>query len=162
MLSLVLLAAFAVDRMGRKPMFIISALGCGVALLGEGIFFYLKDHEQADVTHLSWLPTTGLVLFALLNNFGLFTLPYILTAELFATNIKAFASALIILYGGILAFLVTKIFDPISEAWGRYTIFWIFSGCCFLGTLFIIVFLPETKGKTFLEIQEKLDKRRTH
>lgn len=146
--------------MGRKPMFIISAVGCAIALLGEGIFFYLKDHEHENVSSLSWLPPTGLIVFALLNNFGLFTLPYVLIGELFATNIKEIASSLTILYGGVLAFLVTKFFDPISEAWGRFTMFWIFAGCCAVGAVFIFFALPETKGKTFTEIQEKLNRNR--
>lgn len=160
-LPTVFLSAFLVDKIGRKPILIISSLGCAVSLIAEGIYFYLQEYLQVDTSSLGWLPTTGLVTFALMNNFGICTLPYVLLGELFATNIKGVASSLSICYGGTLAFVVSKFFKPLSNSWGMYTMFWIFGGCCVLGSLYVYYLIPETKGKTFNDIQDKLKKKKS-
>lgn len=154
------LAGALVDKMGRKPLMIISAVGCGIALIGEGLYFYIQDVLKADVSSISWLPTTALLLYLLMNPLGVFTLPWILLGELFATNIKGIAVSVSTFYGSILAFLVTKFFQPISTKWGLHVTFWIFAGVCILGALFSFFVQPETKGKTFAEIQEKLNRGR--
>lgn len=153
----IFIAAVLVDRLGRKPILMISAAGCAIALIAEGLYFFLQDNQNSDVSSLGWLPTSGLVLFAVMNNFGLATLPYILLGEIFATNVKEMATSLSIAYGSLLAFLAAKFFEPLSNAWGRYTMFWIFAGTCVLGFFFVWFFVPETKGRTFAEIQESLN-----
>ncbi|KAF2887566.1 hypothetical protein ILUMI_18607, partial [Ignelater luminosus] len=155
-------AAALVDRMGRKPLMIISAFGCALALIAEGVYFYLYKVAFVDVRMISWLPTASLLFYLVMNPLGVFTLPWILLGELFATNIKGIAVSVSIFYGGTLAFLVIKFFQPISIKWGMHTTFWIFAAVCILGAIFCLFMQPETKGKTFAEIQEKLNRKRRY
>lgn len=152
----VLTASYLVDKVGRKPLLIIASLGCAVALVGEGTYFYLQDQTDVDISNLAWLPTSALCLFLIMNPLGIQSLVYVLLGELFPTNIKGIAVSVFTLYGGTLAFLVSKFFAPLSNTWGRYTPFWFFAGICLLGAVFVWCCLPETKGKTFAEIQELL------
>lgn len=146
------------DKAGRKPLLIVSCLGCCVALIGESIYFYLQDVAKADVSYLSWLPTTGLVIYLIMNPIGIFTLPYILLGELFATNIKAVAISASTIFGVTIGFFVTKFFEPVSEVLGLHVTFGMFAIACILGILFVVFIQPETKGKTLAEIQEKLNR----
>lgn len=155
----VLLAAYLVDKMGRKPLLIASAVGCAVALFAEGTYFFFQDVLEADVSAAAWVPTVGIALFEFMINVGIITLPYVLLGELFPTNIKGIAVSAATLYGGGLAFLVSKFFKPLAIAWGEYTVFWIFGSACVLGVIFVMIFLPETKGKSFAEIQALLKKK---
>ncbi|KAB0793641.1 hypothetical protein PPYR_13261 [Photinus pyralis] len=155
-----LLAGYLADRVGRKPLMIVSCLGCGIALTSEGIYFYLQNIAKADVSSISWLPTTALLLYLVMNPIGIFTLPWILLGELFATNIKGYAVSMATCYGSLLAFLATKLFQPISDGWGMNVTFWIFAAICFFGAVFCYFFQPETKGKTLAEIQQKLNRRK--
>lgn len=131
----------------------ISTFGCIIALFLEGGYFYFQDVLEADVSSAKWVPTLGIALYLIMSPIGIFTLPYILMGELFPTNIKGIAVSSVTVYGGALAFLVTKFFKPLANAWGIYSVFWMFGVICILGLIFVAIFLPETKGKSFAEIQ---------
>ena len=51
------------------------------------------------------------------------------------------------------AFVITKTFVDIVAALGQGGAFWLFSGLSFLGTIFVFFIVPETKGKSLIEIQ---------
>lgn len=91
---------------------------------------------------------------------GVSSLPYVLMGELFPINIKESAITLMTFLGVIMAFIVSKFYQPVSDAWGLYSVFWIFGGVCVGGCVFTWLFLPETKGKSFSEIQIELNKKR--
>lgn len=148
------------DRIGRKPLLLISCVGVAVAMLGEGLYFYLQDALGADVSSVSWLPTVGIALFLIMDPLGIIPVPYVLMGELFPTNIKEIAVSTTTLYGSTMAFLVTKYFMPVANAFGLYTPLWFFGAVAVLGAIFLIVFLPETKGKSFTEIQSILNKKK--
>jgi MFS family permease len=94
-----------------------------------------------------------------MTSLGISPLPYVLLGELFTTNVKGLAVSVASVYGAALGFVVGKFFDPLSNIWGKHSMFWIFGSCCILGCIFMLVVLPETKGKSFPEIQSKINKR---
>lgn len=55
-----------------------------------------------------------------------------------------------------LAFLITATFKMISDGIGIGQTFWIFAGLSLLGTIFTLLIVPETKGKSMAEIQRML------
>jgi hypothetical protein len=52
-----------------------------------------------------------------------------------------------------LAFLVTKFFANVLDALGNAWCYWMFAIICAVGTVFVFIFVPETKGKSIEEIQ---------
>lgn len=164
----VLIASFLVDKFGRKPLLIISTLGCAIALAGEGMYFYLQDETDTDVSSLAWLPTTALALYLIMAPLGITTVIFVILGEIFPSNIKGIAISAFTVYGGSLSFFVSKFFAPIAKAWGTHSVFWIFGGICLSGAIFTWFCLPETKGRTFAEIQiilrgnekERIDERK--
>lgn len=81
-----------------------------------------------------------------------------MVGELFAASIRSKGAALSASFSWLLAFVMTKTFGLIVEFLGSHTAFWLFSIFCGLGSLFVYIFLPETKGKTLEEIQKMLKK----
>lgn len=148
--------AYFVDKIGRRPLLITSCTFCGIALAAEGIYFYLQDHLKVDVSSISWLPATGVLVYIVMNPVGLNTIPYIVQGEIFPTNIKAVGSSICTFYSGVNAFIVSKSFQPLCNWLGMYGTFWVYSGFCVFGIFFAIFVLPETKGKSFVEIQKSL------
>jgi hypothetical protein len=79
-----------------------------------------------------------------------------LIAEIFPNNIRGLASSLAIvsLWGAY--FLLVFTFPVLAERLGTYGPFWMYSGICVLGLLFIKTRVKESKGKTLEELEELL------
>lgn len=56
-----------------------------------------------------------------------------------------------------LGFFLLKSFPLISALVGMHGCMYIFCGCTIAGALFVLFFLPETKGKSFDEIMKILE-----
>ncbi|KAF5270584.1 hypothetical protein FQR65_LT05482 [Abscondita terminalis] len=152
----VIISSFLVDKVGRKPLLIISASGCALTLLGEAVYFYLKEKEDVDLSNVYFIPTLCLTLYFVMTSFGISTMPHVAAGELFPTRAKRVGGTMFAFYTGLLAFISNKIFNPIVENWGMHVAFCIFAGVCVFGICFGLLILPETKGKSFEEIQELL------
>lgn len=150
------ISTLVVDRLGRRLLLLISDFVMAVCALLLGVFFYLKDVEKDDVTNLGWLPLTSVCVFIIVFSLGYGPIPWMMVGELFAPQIKGFASSLSCVLNWILAFLVTRFYSDLAIASGTHTTFWIFAGISLIGTVFVFFIVPETKGKTLDEIQKEL------
>ena len=50
-------------------------------------------------------------------------------------------------------FIVTKFYPPLADAIGNYYTFWGFAGLLVISLILIVIFVPETKGRSLEEIQ---------
>ncbi|KAK9722416.1 Sugar transporter [Popillia japonica] len=145
-----------VDRLGRKILLLGSAVGMAVAEIVLGVYFYLKD-DGVDVGSINFLPILTLVIYIISYNCGFGPLPWTVMAELFSSNIKSAASSFTVFCCWFMSFLITFFFDSISAEIGMGGSFWLFSGCTVIAFVFTLVYVPETKGKSFQEIQAILN-----
>jgi hypothetical protein len=53
-------------------------------------------------------------------------------------------------------FALSLTFPVLCEKLGLARCFWLYAGICFAGFLFILMRLPETRGKTLEEIEREL------
>lgn len=149
-------SSLVVDRLGRKPLLIMSCIGTATALTIQGSYFYIQDAGTHDLTPYKWVPLVTMLFFVVTYSFGLGVIPYMMPGELFPTNIKAKALCIMDLYLALAAFSVAKLYQVISDAYGNYVPFFLFTICCILSLVFIILCVPETKGRSLEEIQEWL------
>lgn len=73
--------------------------------------------------------------------------------ELFPTSVKAFALCFADIYYSIAATLASKFLQVMKDHYGMHMAFYGFSFFSLCGLIFIIFFVPETKGKNLEEIQ---------
>ncbi|XP_018578224.1 facilitated trehalose transporter Tret1-like, partial [Anoplophora glabripennis] len=149
-------APVLVDRLGRKILTISSCFGTFVSLIILGSFFFVQDFTFQDIDHISWMPIFSLILYILTFNFGLGSIPWILSSELFPNSVKQIAASTVSSTFWITSFLLTRFFNDMNDFMGRAGSFWFFAVICLLAAIFSIFFMPETKGKSFGEIQEML------
>lgn len=99
-----------VDRVGRKPLLLLSALGVGLMNGTVGTFFYFQDYQKANVSSVDWIPMAALIVYIVCYAIGLSTVPYVIIGEMFPTNVKLYASCIAHIYTGIAMFTVQKLF----------------------------------------------------
>lgn len=150
-------AAALVDRLGRRPLLLVTTFLGGLALTISGGFYLLKFPLKVDMTGYGWILHASVIFYELIIALGLNPLPYMMLGELFPTNVKGAAVSLTNIWASLLAFVVSKLYQVISDSCGVYTAFGWFAVSCFLGMVFIALAVPETKGKSLLEIQEELN-----
>ncbi|VEN44661.1 unnamed protein product [Callosobruchus maculatus] len=151
-----IIASFLVDKLGRKPLLIWSIIGSGAALAMEGVYVYLDDYTDVDMSHLKCVPLVALIGYVTVFNIGMGTIPVLLLGEMFPTSVKAVALCLADIFFGVIVTIISKFFQFTKDSMGLHVPFFVFTASCVLGLLFIIIWVPETKGKTLEEIQHEL------
>ncbi|KAK2587194.1 hypothetical protein KPH14_002939 [Odynerus spinipes] len=144
-----------VEGAGRRPLLIFSTLGSSVTLAILAVYLML-DARKVDVSSANLLPVVVVILFQVAFQIGLGTLPNALIGELFPTEVKGIAGAIITVFDGVLGFAVSKLYQVIGDILGAYAVYYFFSASCLLAFLMVTFLLPETKGRTFREIQRLL------
>lgn len=132
---------------GRRTVCISSGLGSGISAVLIGIFVYMQNIQ-------AWI-IIGLVLtFVAFNTYGYFVMPPSMIGELLPSKIRCLAGAYVFTMNDVGMFFATKAFSSVSRAVGTHGIFWIFGVSSLLCSLFLYLLLPETKGRSLVQIEE--------
>ncbi|XP_060828202.1 facilitated trehalose transporter Tret1-like isoform X2 [Bombus pascuorum] len=149
------LSTLTVEFLGRRTLLILSTLGSCFTLSILATYLLLDQHKF-DVSIVSSLPIIDLVIYQLMFQIGLGTIPNVLLCELFPTELKGFVGAIIVIFDGIIGFTVSKLYQVITDNVGSYSIYFIFATSCSFAFLMVYIWIPETKGKTYHEIEALL------
>ncbi|KAH8387757.1 hypothetical protein KR093_009417, partial [Drosophila rubida] len=138
------------EKWGRRPSGIFSASGmsfCMLLLAGGGWF-------PDTMGTWKWLPVVCIVAHIVFSTMGMLTLPFIMISEVFPQSVRGSASGISVFFGMILAFVMLKIY-PNMMAWlGVANLFAFYAFVSFMAAVFIYSFVPETRGRTLVEIEE--------
>ncbi|CAH0721251.1 unnamed protein product, partial [Brenthis ino] len=150
------ISPLTVERIGRRIILMTSTLICSLSMFLLGTYFYLNYIGYSGVNYVKWLPFLILIMFFIGFDFGLGIIPNTVTGEMFTVNARSNGSAVALTIGWLSGFLITTAFGDIVENFGGHTAFWFFSCISAIGFVFTWIFVPETKGKSLMEIQELL------
>jgi MFS family permease len=140
-------------------MLLISGTGVTFCHLALAIFFYFQENNEENVKSLGWLPITALTFFIIFYASGLGPVPFAVVGEILPTDIKGKAAGFNMFACSITIFLVTKFFPSLVKLLGSGSTFLLFAVLGAIGTILVFIFVPETKGKTLVEIQKMLEKK---
>lgn len=73
-------------------------------------------------------------------------------------QIKNAASSLCTSFIWIIGFILTQYYPLLAAHLGVHTCMFFFASVCFAGAIFVILVIPETKGKSYTEIMQALVK----
>lgn len=157
LLAVAITTYFIVDRFGKRLLMITSTAGCAVAVFAISVHFFLINYQFDIVDSLYWLPITALVSYNIFFSIGLSYGPVAVLSEIFPTNVKAKALCIADSFSVMMGVVVSKFFQIAMDEFNTMWIpFFFFSMCSMLGLIFVIKYVPETKGKTLEEIQQYL------
>ena len=147
-----LVSIYFVDKMGRKPLLLIGAIGMAMSLLVVGTAIYCNAIG-------SWvLPFLLLFMASFSISWG--PVVWVLLSEIFPNKIRGLALAISVFIQWIANFVVTQTFPILTENYylkshfnGAFP-FYLFALICLLSFLFVWKFVPETKNKTLEEMDQ--------
>ena len=124
--------------------------------------FMVVDDINAigDTNNTTYLPLIGLVGFYLTFAIGTGSVPMVILGEVFPQSIKGTAISIINCCMWILNFTISKLFFLMNTHLGTYGTFIFFSSSSVAMSIYVFLFLPETKNKTLNQIQQKVQRRK--
>jgi sugar porter (SP) family MFS transporter len=146
-----LLAIGTVDRLGRKPLMIVGAAGMGVCLLASG---YAFSSQQTGAWVLTFI--LGYIAFFSLS---VGPVTWVILAEIFPTKIRGRAMGIATICLWIANYVVSQTFPMMAknewliDQYHHGFPFFVYAVFCAVLVLFMIVAVPETRGKTLEEIE---------
>ncbi|KAJ3651080.1 hypothetical protein Zmor_017141 [Zophobas morio] len=155
-LVMTVISVFIIDRWGRRPLLLFSIIGCFIDLVFQMIFFIFKEHTTIDTSVADWFPLMMMLVLIFLYSIGLGSVVSVLTSEIFSASIKAKLICLVNGSYSLLTLAFTKYYQATADGFGLTVPFSTFVVLTFFGVLFFYYYVPETKGKTLEQIQQRL------
>lgn len=109
-----------------------------------------------EVGAFNWIPVASFSFVIFIANWGILTLPCLIIAEIMPEHVKAFGVSFCFSLIWFISFVVTKCLPFLLAYFGFHGTMFLFAANCLLSSVIIILFLPETKGKSYEQIMDML------
>ncbi len=146
------LGVYLIDRVGRRQLLLIGSIGYIISLVMIAVSFYA---DLGSSTLLFFI-----MAFIASHAIGQGAVIWVFIAEIFPNHVRAYGQAFGTGVHWILAALITMLGPVVIGIFSEnpWPIFAIFAGMMLLQLAFVIVLMPETKGKSLEEIESQLIK----
>ena len=142
-----LLGVSIIDKLGRKTLLLIGAIGTGLSLAGVAYIFTINQHFKL----LLPLLISFIVFFA----FSQGAVIWVYLSEVFPTNIRAKGQGLGSSSHWIANAIIANIF-PLIAVYSKALPFWFFAAMMGVQFLVVLFVYPETKGQTLEGMSQHL------
>ncbi len=145
-----LIGMYLIDKMGRRSLMIIGSIGYLITLLGVAWSFYSGAEGIMVVFFVSAFVGAHAV--------GQGAVIWVFISEIFPNSVRANGMS----WGSgthwVFAAIITMITPSVLAAFSPVSIFLFFSFMMFLQLLWVLILMPETKGKKLEELEEEFTK----
>ena len=148
-----LLVAWTSRRFGRRPLSILSGAGMTLSISSLSLYLFLRDrgHVFGDA---GLIPVLCLMMYIFMSTLGFLVLPFAMVGEIYPPKVKDVLSGITTCIAYIFSSVTVKVYPDMVNLMGKHGIFFFYGLFSLLGTFFVFFFLPETKGKSFQEIEK--------
>lgn len=143
-------AIYTVERLGRRKLMLIGALGLAIVYLTLGTCYFMEIKGSFMVM----LVVLAIACYAM----TLGPVAWVLIAELFPSRVRAVAVATCTFALWVGSTTLTYTFPLMNNSLGSYGTFWIYALICAVSFIYFFRVLPETKGKSIEDIEKEFSK----
>jgi len=152
-LAMTIVSLRLIDRIGRRPLLIVSLAGMLVSLVLLGLTF---------VADLSSVITLLCILIYIVSfAVGMGPVFWVLLGEIFPPRARAEGVSAGSTVNWLSNFAVSLAFLPLVSAIGQGETFWAFAVVCAFAVWFVGRYVPETRSRNFAEVDRDLQARWT-
>lgn len=147
------IAVLLIDKVGRKPLLVLSAVGCTLTLIVLGIYFYQGSafqHADADIA------LGALLGYLAFFELGLGPVFWVMIAEIYPLRSRPKAMAVATMFNWGFNFLVSYYFLQMTQLMGKAGTFWLYAGLGVCAAVFFLRFVPETRNRSLEEIEREV------
>ncbi|KZC05686.1 Facilitated trehalose transporter Tret1-2 like protein [Dufourea novaeangliae] len=153
-----LLVAAVSGRFGRRIPSIVSGIGMTIFMGILSVYLVLADKGYV-IEDGGLIPVICVLMYIFASTLGFLVVPFAMVGEIYPTKVKEVLTGVTTCVGYIFSSITVKIYPDMETSMGTHGVFIFFTVMSFVGTLFVQFFLPETKGKTLMEIEEMFRKK---
>lgn len=152
------LAPIVLEKIGRKKPMIFGFGVTTVIHLVLAYLFYVAEYQNAadNIPYFSYIIGILFNLYGVIFVVTIFPTVYVLKCELFPQEVKSLANCSATMTNAAVDFVIVKLFSWIWSTFGLYMNFIMYAGICILSVVYVQLLIPETRGKTLVEIQDKI------
>lgn len=137
-----------VDRVGRRPLLLVGLIGMAASLISLGIAF-----NMPHTTMLGWVAVASLAAYVAFFAIGMGPVFWLLIAEIYPLKIRGMAMSVATFFNWGSNLLIGITFLTLINLVGRPETFWLYGAMSIVTWIFVLVYVPETKGRSLEEIE---------
>ena len=154
------LVAGVSSRFGRRIPSIVSGAGMTIFMAVLSIYLLMEDRGYLARNGGSLVPVVCVLMYIFSSTLGFLVVPFAMVGEVYPPKVKEVLTGLTSCIGYIFSSITVKTYPDMEASMGRHGVFIFFTVLSLAGTLFVLYFLPETKGKTLTEIEDMFSRRK--
>lgn len=144
-----LVAMQLIDRVGRRPLLLVSLAGMAVGLAVLGLAFALPQLSGA----LGWIAIGSLMVYVGSFAVGLGPVFWLLLSEVYPLRIRGRAMSVGTIVNWAANLAVALSFLTLTQVLGKPATFWLYGAVTVGSWVFAYFLVPETKGKSLEQIE---------
>lgn len=146
------IAVILVDFIGRRILLVTSGAGMAIGSFMFFAFFLLQD-KGADMNKFGPVGIVGMVVYIASFSLAWGALPWSMMSELLPNRVRTLAGSIATLVNWTFASIITLAFTKFADAVTPKFAWLSFAVVIILSIVFVVLFVPETKGRSLEEIQ---------
>lgn len=152
-----IIGTICIKNFNRRTMAIVSGFGMAVSMGVAGCYEYLYANVDVAERPAPWLPQLCIVANVCASMLGMLQLPWVMIGELFPTSVRGIMGGVVSSLAYVFIFTVVKVYPAFISAFDLYIMMWIFAAVSLGVIAYVLAFLPETQGKTLLQIEMQFE-----
>uniref|UniRef100_A0AAV2K8S2 Solute carrier family 2, facilitated glucose transporter member 12 n=1 Tax=Knipowitschia caucasica TaxID=637954 RepID=A0AAV2K8S2_KNICA len=119
----------------------------------------LNEGTGTVSTSLKWASLIALLVYVAGFSFSLGPMVYVMISEIFPMGVRGRAASVVGAVNWATNLLISMTFLTLTEMVGLPSMLFLYAGMCFVLLVFVILCIPDTKGRTLEEISKELAKK---
>ncbi|XP_011255976.2 facilitated trehalose transporter Tret1 [Camponotus floridanus] len=154
-----LLTSAVSRKFGRRIPSIFSGIGMTIFMASLSLYLFLAENGIV-ISDKGIIPAVCMLLYIFTSTLGYLIMPFAMMGEIYPSKVKDILSNLTVAIGYIFSAITVKTYPDMLKLMNMHGVFLFFAIISFIGLIFIMLFLPETKGKTLDEIEDMFSKKK--